>query len=123
MPQSFWGNQESNPETLTFPEKEKADQRWQEPKEEDLWEIFPHKKKNKVTSEPLFHCRNDNGKVSESISVWGTESIEFLIDFVKSEVIAQNKDIRRPRKVNFHLAHNQLLKTIISVGSSANKIL
>ena len=49
--------------------------------------------------------------------------LEFLIDFVKPEVITQNKDVRWLRKVNFHLTGNHLLKTMVSVDSSANKIL
>ena len=49
--------------------------------------------------------------------------IEFLIGFVKLEVIAQNKDVKKPKKVNFHATENQLPKTMISVGTIANKLL
>ena len=49
--------------------------------------------------------------------------IEFLIDFVKPEVIAQNKDIKKIKKVNFHATENQIPKTMISVGTIANKLL
>ena len=49
--------------------------------------------------------------------------MEFLIDFVKPEVIAQNKDVKKLKKVNFHATENQLPKTMISVGTIANKLL
>ena len=47
----------------------------------------------------------------------------FLIDFVKREVIAQNKDVKKLKKVNFHATENQWPKTMISVGTIANKLL
>ena len=49
--------------------------------------------------------------------------MEFLIDFVKPEVIAQNKDVNKLKKVDFHDKKNQLPKTMISVGTIANKLL
>ena len=49
--------------------------------------------------------------------------MEFLIDFVKLEVIAQSKDIKKLKKVNFHATENQSPKTMISVGTIANKLL
>ena len=49
--------------------------------------------------------------------------MEFLIDFVKPEVIAQNKDVKKLKKANFHATENQLPKTMISVGTIANKLL
>ena len=33
--------------------------------------------------------------------------MEFLIDLVKPEVIAQNKDVKKLKKVNFHATENQ----------------
>ena len=49
--------------------------------------------------------------------------MEFLIDFVKPEVIAQNKDVKKLKKINFHDTENQLPKTMISAGAIANKLL
>ena len=49
--------------------------------------------------------------------------MEFLIDLVKPEVIAQNKDVNKLKKVDFHDKKNQLPKTMISVGTIANKLL
>ena len=46
----------------------------------------------------------------------------FLIDFVKREVIAQNKDVKKLKKVNFHATENQLPQTVISVGTITNKL-
>ena len=58
-------------------------------------------------------------KHTEQLNVF----MEFLIDFVKPEVIAQNKDVKKLKKVNFHATENQLPKTMISVGTIANKLL
>ena len=49
--------------------------------------------------------------------------MEFLISFVKPEIIAQNKDVKRLRKLDFHSPVIKLPKAMISVGSTANKIL
>ena len=49
--------------------------------------------------------------------------MEFLIDFVKPEVITQSIDVKKLKKVNFHATENQLPKTMISVGTIASKLL
>ena len=47
---------------------------------------------------------------------------EFLVDFIKPEVIAENKKLSQLKKVDFKSRKNQLPQSLISVGSVAYKI-
>ena len=47
---------------------------------------------------------------------------EFLVDFIKPEVIAENKKVSQLKKVDFKSRKNQLLQSLISIGSVAYKI-
>ena len=47
---------------------------------------------------------------------------EFLVDFIKPEVIAENKKVSQLKKVDFKSRKNQLPQSLISIGSVANKI-
>ena len=47
---------------------------------------------------------------------------EFLVDFIKPEVIAENKKVSQLKKVDFKSRKNQLPQSLISVGSVAYRI-
>ena len=47
---------------------------------------------------------------------------EFLVDFIKPEVIAENKKVSQLKKVDFKSRKNQLPQSLISIGSVAYKI-
>ena len=48
---------------------------------------------------------------------------EFLVDFIKPEVIAENKKVSQLKKVDFKSRKNQLPQSLISIGSVAYKLL
>ena len=48
---------------------------------------------------------------------------EFLISFIKSEVLATNNRVSRLTQIDFNSSRNQLPKNLLSIGTIATKII